>query len=172
MPDFAFLPAPLDAALEWADLCEAAYAVFRDQIRDGGLAIGGAPIKVTLKMVDGKEEGFWHVVTRDDLRAAGGPAKVLRTPDKVRASRVPWIPALITNYQADGVNWFVDLHGSGFYRHYIWCQEKQHVVVLQELKGALLLITSFVVDKDHLKYQLSKRKLAAEKAKAKAEAKK
>lgn len=88
---------------------------------------------------DGKEEIFWHVVTRKD--------KGIRKLDKPRASRIKWIKPIILNHDYEKIKMFYYFEDSGKIRLYLWAFETDFVVILQKLgHSSSYLVTSFYID--------------------------
>lgn len=91
------------------------------------------------KKKEGKEEIFWHVITRKER----GNRKL----DKYRASRIRWIKPIILNYNYHKIKMFYYLESSGKLRLYLWAFEVDFVVILQKLgASSSYLVTSFYID--------------------------
>ncbi len=91
------------------------------------------------KTKDGKEEIFWHVVTRKD--------RGTRKLDKPRASRIKWIKPIILNYGYEKIKMFYYFEDTGKTRLYLWAFEVDFVVILQKLgASSSYLVTSFYID--------------------------
>src|SRR5574337_402263 len=88
MPDSpSFLPQMLNLDGEWTATLERLYAVFSRDFKETKTHHKGLRVIYNgLIRPDGqgKEEGFWHVVSRDN-KSTGE-----RLPDYPRAKRLPW----------------------------------------------------------------------------------
>lgn len=88
---------------------------------------------------DGKEEIFWHVVTRKD--------RGRRKLDKHRACRIKWIKPIILNHTHEKIKMFYYFEDTGKVRLYLWAYEVDFVVILQKLGvKSSYLVTSFYID--------------------------
>ncbi len=100
----------------------------------------------------GKVEGFWHVITRDNA------TKTNRLIDYPRAERLSWAKPLIENPYHDEIKFFFYDEGiphKGI-RHYIWFEEGNYVVILRKRRDDYFWITAFFVD-DWKRKDLQKR---------------
>jgi len=96
----------------------------------------------------GKVEGFWHVITRDDATQSN------RLIDYPRAKRLPWAKPLMENPYHEEIQFFFYNEGSerkGI-RHYIWFKQGRYVVVLKRRKYDYYWITAFYVEEYFDKY--------------------
>ncbi len=100
---------------------------------------------------DGKEEGFWHLVTREKSGVTN------RLPEKDRARCIPWIRPIIENSHYNCVTSFRYLEGSGKERTYLWVEDEDYVVILEERRTAFTLVTSFNVDQPWKRKSLRKK---------------
>jgi len=85
IPDF--LPPILDLRGTWEEILDRLYAVFCRDFKKGAVYHNGMRIIYNGRvLLDGhdKEEGFWHVVSKED-RVSGE-----RLIDYRRAERLPW----------------------------------------------------------------------------------
>lgn len=140
-----WLPEQIDTNGTWDEILERLYAVFEDDFKNGRPRFDGLPVWWDRRCLDGDphEEGFWHLVTRDD-RATGN--RLLDTP---RAKRLRWCRATI-DHETD-VLVFDYLEGNGKTRTYLWVHQCDYVVILERAtrKGkhvAYWLVTSFFLD--------------------------
>lgn len=91
------------------------------------------------KKREGKEEIFWHVVTRKE--------RGTRKLDVPRASRIKWIKPIILNHSYDKIKLFYYFEDTGKIRLYLWAFEVDFVVILQKLgASSSYLVTSFYID--------------------------
>jgi hypothetical protein len=88
---------------------------------------------------EGKEEIFWHIVTRKHRSE--------RRLDKPRASRIKWIKPIILNHNHEKIKMFYFFEDTGKIRLYLWGFEIDFVVILQKLgASSSYLVTSFYID--------------------------
>ena len=88
-----FLPPELTDPGDWASFVAQLYPLFHDKFIASAPLHCGTKVEVTLKPGDeGKAQGFWHLVTRENTGTG------IREPDVDRAIRLPWIlkPSLIS----------------------------------------------------------------------------
>jgi len=91
------------------------------------------------KLQNGKEEIFWHVITRKDRRT--------RKLDKHRASRLKWIKPIILRHAHEKIKTFYYFEDTGKIRLYLWAFEVDFVVIMQKLGSvSSYLVTSFYID--------------------------
>jgi hypothetical protein len=89
----------------------------------------------------GKEEGFWHVITKDD-KVNG------RLIDNRRAERLHWAKPLIESEENNEIKIWEYIEGTrdkGI-RTYIWLENYQYVVILQNKKDSYYWVTAFYVE--------------------------
>ncbi|MDT8303922.1 MAG: hypothetical protein RQ760_20745 [Sedimentisphaerales bacterium] len=142
-PDFLPPMINLDGAYE--EIIEKLYTVFRKDFIENkarhlgrNVAING----VINEFSQGKVEGFWHVITRDDGN------KTNRLIDYPRAKRLPWSKPLMENPYHDEIKFFFYDEGvsrKGI-RHYICLENENYLVILKKRKYDYYWITSFYVD--------------------------
>jgi len=88
---------------------------------------------------DGKEEIFWHIVTRKN--------RGRRELDPPRAMRIKWVKSIILNHNHSEIKLFYYLEDNGKIRLYLWAYNYDFVVILQKLgNGSSYLVTSFYID--------------------------
>ena len=142
-PDF--LPPMINLDGSFEEIIERLYEVFRNdfiQNRAKHLGHDVAYNGVINKFSQGKVEGFWHVITRDDS------TKTNRLIDYHRAERLPWSKPLMENPYYDEISFFFYDEGDSRkgIRHYIWLKRYNYVVVLQRKKSHYIWVTSFYVE--------------------------
>lgn len=134
------LPAELNTDGEWEDVVERLYACFCS------IFFAEPPILAQGRLLtmdgrcldDGKQEGFWHIVSRDD--------KGVRLPDFTRARKMPWIPDMIAG-SAVGLTRWRYVEGSGKTRQYYWLEQEGYVLILEEQRNTTVLVTAYSVDR-------------------------
>jgi len=113
-----------------------------------------------------KEEGFWHLVTRDQWgwnRTTRSKEKE-RLPELNRAGRLPWARPII-DHECDDVVFVWDFEEEtrdrSTVRTYAWLREHDYVVILERQakeKGDIyMLVTSFLVEHESKRRDLQSR---------------
>lgn len=106
---------------------------------------------------DGKgyEEGFWHLIARDDIRTSQ------RLFDPRRAERLPWCGPAISNYQDSAVKSWDYREASSRVNTYVWLEALDYVVILRKKDfrkyRVAFLITAYHVDGPSTRNRLSKK---------------
>lgn len=153
MSDEGFLP-PIKI-LEWAkydQLIDEQYDVFCKDFILNIVQFSSKPIIVKPQPTyDGKEDCFWHVVTREF--EPGNP----READGERAVRVHWIRPLIDNHTNSIVTYFTSPTAKDRIRHYFWLKEDTYLIILEETPKRLHIVTAYMVDKKYMKEDLEKK---------------
>jgi hypothetical protein len=157
-PPPAWLPPHIPFSGDWSAFVTALYAVFSRDFKTSFPWFQGRPVWHNRRVFpdgDGKEEGFWHLVTREQWIFDQRSRKKIkeRLPELDRAGRVPWARPII-EHPADPqmLVWeFEDETKRGpAVRTYVWLQPHDYVVVLErqakERGDIYQLITSFWVD--------------------------
>lgn len=152
-PDF--LPPMINLDGSYEEIIERLYQIFRkDFIEDRAKHLGR---NVTFNRIidefsQGKVEGFWHVITRDDA------TKSNRLIDYRRAERLSWAKTLMESPYHNEIKFF--FYDEGYsrkgIRHYIWLVDYNYIVILQRKKSYYIWVTAFYVD--HWKKKYLKRK--------------
>lgn len=154
----AWLPAAIPFAGDWRNFVETLYAIFSRDFKGRWPQFRSRPVWHDRRVFDdgdGKEEGFWHLVTRDqwvwDSRTRRNEKE--RLPELDRAGRVPWARPIIEHETDVAVlAWdFEEATKRGTtVRTYVWLTKYDYVVILERQakeKGDIFqLITSFLVD--------------------------
>lgn len=142
-----WLPEIIEVNGSWSDVITRLYDIFRTDFVLGRPNYDGLPIWWDQRKLDGdsREEGFWHLVTKDD-RESGE-----RLPDFPRAKRLPWCRATIEMNAPPDVLVFDYEEGKGKIRRYLWVHECDYLVVLEKRRRngkdrAYSLVTAFYLD--------------------------
>jgi len=148
-PDF--LPPMINLDGSYEEIIERLYAVFRKDFIENRAKHLGRDVAfngVINEFNQGKVEGFWHVITRDNSN------KTNRLIDYRRAERLPWSKPLMENPHHKEIKFFFYDEGvsrKGI-RHYIWFENGTYLVILKRRKYDYYWITSFHVDDWRRKY--------------------
>jgi hypothetical protein len=153
-PDF--LPPILDLRGTWEEILERLYAVFDRDFKRGAVYHRGMRILYNNRILpDGsnKEEGFWHVISKED-RGNGE-----RLIDYRRAERLPWARPTMESPERGEIKVLDYDHGIKDIgvRRYIWLAEYDYVLIFQKKKKSLFWITAYHVDSERGRRDLSRR---------------
>ena len=123
------------------------YGVFRHDLIDQRVQFQGLPVVLDNRIRDNREEGFWHLITRQDQPVGR------RDIDYKRAKRLPWIRPLIEGHpHPDILAWEADEpNGKGkvVHKHYFWYDQGKYLIVLWKQPGNYFLATAFYVNEGH-----------------------
>ncbi|MCB5195705.1 hypothetical protein [Deefgea salmonis] len=150
------LSAPLNLGqVEATQICEFLYQLFhRDFVACRTMLNRTIYIDPQSQRQDeGKENTFWHLITRDherQVRVDGRYQTVKeRLTDYRRAERIEWVKQIIANHTDPAVRIFYhqETNQKRNIRLYLWAYENDFVVILQKLgRSSSFLVTSFYVD--------------------------
>jgi hypothetical protein len=142
-----WLPELIDTNGSWDEILGRLYAVFEKDIKNGKPCLNGRQVwwDRRCKGGDSHEEGFWHLVTREDKKTK---ERLLDTP---RAKRLQWCRAVIANSDAVEVTAFDYIEGDGTRRTYLWGKSFDYVVILESTPtrnfgDVYRLVTAYVLD--------------------------
>ncbi len=141
----SFLPPLLNLDGEWADILDRLYRVFSRDFKETQTYHRGLKIFYDGKIKDdgqGKEEGFWHVVTKKDENTGE------RHPDYGRAKRLSWAKPLMESPEISEIKVWQCNTGMGRkrIRTYIWLEKYDYVIILQQNKQTFYWVTAYYVD--------------------------
>lgn len=145
------LPSFVDVNGEWEDVCSRLYSVFSNTFKPAPLPyLFGKPVAFDKRCLssDGLEEGFWHVISRNE--------KGKRIFDPERSRRLSWIDPML-NVKLPQLLRFKYEEGDGTVKYYLWLKEEKYVVIFAERKNVMILVTAFYIDKTWLENDLEKR---------------
>ena len=156
------LPEKLDLSGTTQENLEKLYGVFRSDLIDRRVVFQELQVVLDNRMREGYEEGFWHLVTRQDQPVGR------RDIDYKRAKRLPWIRPLIGGHpHGDILAWEADEpnnRGLVVRKHYFWYDQGQYLIVLWKKPANYFLATAFYVNEGENriryreKYQKAKKK--------------
>ena len=152
----SFLPAMLNLDGQWEDILERLYEVFaRDFKRAKTFHRGLRVIYNSAIKPDGqsKEEGFWHVVSKDDQDTGE------RLIDYPRAKRLPWAKPLMESPERSEIKVWQYQEGTSDkgIRTYIWLPEYDYILILQRKKNLLFWITAYYLESERARQGLQKK---------------
>lgn len=155
----AWLTAIMPFHGDWTPFVAALYAVFSADFKSRTLRFRGRPVwhngRVEPDDPYGYEEGFWHLITRDEW--VYSPIKRCkekeRLPDIERARHLPWgRPTIEHESEPELLVWdFEEETRRGkVVRTYLWLKDFDYAVILErqsrEKGDIFMLITTFLVD--------------------------
>jgi hypothetical protein len=128
------------------------YIIFKNDFLLRSLTFGKSVVKVNRQIkFDQKEESFWHLITRQD-KNHGERCLEIR-----RAERLPWIRPMIINYTTQFIKYWRHLEDNNLIRHYLWLEQMDYIVILEEKRMHMFLVTAFCVDTDWTRKNLLKK---------------
>jgi hypothetical protein len=154
----AWLPPRIPFAGDWRVFVEALYLVFTKDFKGCWPRFRTFPVWHDRRVFDdgdGKEEGFWHLVQKDQwiYNTKTRRKEKERLPEFERAGRLPWARPIIDHENAVEVTvWDYDNETpkGKVVRTYIWLKDHDYVVILERQKkdkgDVFMLITSFYLD--------------------------
>ena len=141
-----FLPEKLEFKGNWDKYLKKLYGVFEHDFKRHTATHQGLPIDFTRKVLadgDGKEEGFWHVVSIFDESSGN------RVIDFDRANRLPWARPTFESPTRTEIKVFDYDHGSkdiGI-RRYVWLEDYDYALILKRRGNKYFWVTAFYVKK-------------------------
>lgn len=131
-----------DSGGDWNVYAEALYESFLNDFRRSrpnfrGLSVGA----LREPMSEGKDSGFWHLVSEGRLEDE-------RTPDMRRCERIAWPKASMENSEEDEVLGWENERG-GDQRILLWVPDAEYLVVLAQRRTYFLLKTAYPVTQAH-----------------------
>lgn len=154
----AWLPPFIPFGGDWRTFVGALHIIFTRDFKNRWPRFRTFPVwhdRRVLPDGDGKEEGFWHLVTRDQMvynRQTRRNEKE-RLPELDRAGRLPWAKPIIEHETAvEMLAWDFDeaTRWGTVVRTYVWLKDHDYVVVLERQKkdkgDVFMLVTSFLLD--------------------------
>lgn len=136
-------PNKLDLDGAFDDVINRLYSVFKTDIKSSHIRFNNMPIIFDDRYVDSiYEEGFWHLITRDDNQS--------RLIDYKRAKRLPWIKPIILHHNIQEIlKWeeiAIDKRGQKVNKTYLWYRQGKYMVILKEIPKRYFLTTAFYVN--------------------------
>ena len=150
----SLLPETIRFSGDWDAFVALAYRIFKYDFLDSAPSFHGQCVSVNRSKKDGSqlEEGFWHLITRDDKKLKE------RLPDFPRAERITWVRSIIENHLTAGMDCWRYLEGNGRVRYYLYARTVDYLVILEESHKSFFLVTGFYVDSDWKRRELESKK--------------
>jgi len=139
----SFLPPMLNLDGEWPAILDRLYAVFVRDFKQTKTHHKGLRVFYNGSIMpdgQGKEEGFWHVVSRKDMNTGE------RLPDYPRAKRLPWAKSIMESQERPEIKVWQYKEGSSDsgIRTYLWLEKIRLFAYLAEEEKRLLLGSGFL----------------------------
>jgi len=141
----SFLPPLLDLDGAWDGILSRLYGVFEKDFKESQTYHRGVKV-IYNGMIkadgSGKEEGFWHVVSRLDYNTGE------RLIDYPRAKRLPWAKPLMESPENPEIKVWQYQEGAADkgLRTYIWLEDYNYALILQKKKKVFYWVTAFYVE--------------------------
>jgi hypothetical protein len=138
------LPGLLDCAGHCRDIADRLHAQFEQDFRNG--PVYHRAVVVYHNRTEGTlgyEEGFWHMVTRED-KLQGGK----RFFEHKRAAKLAWAKPLLESAAHERIRiWDYDTGNrrKGI-RTFLWLEDWDYVVILKRIGRPFMLVTAYDVD--------------------------
>ena len=137
---------PIDG--EFDSVVEKLYKVFFRDFRSNRPSFQGMQIWWDQKLSEEDrrkyEEGFWHLITKEDQRTGE------RLISPRRAERIAWCAAIISNHEDPAVRVWKGRKGRKGDRVFLWLHEHDYVVIFKELQmrrgPVMFLLTAYFID--------------------------
>lgn len=141
----SFLPPMLNLDGQWDTVLSRLYAIFVKDFKESQTCHRGIKViyNSTIKADGlGKEEGFWHVVSKFD----GNTGE--RLIDYPRAKRLPWAKPLMESPERLEIKVWQYKEGTADkgLRTYIWLEDYKYALILQRKRKVFYWVTAFYVE--------------------------
>lgn len=153
IPDF--LPDLLNLNGEHNEIIEYLYSIFRRDFIECITEYNLLPVKYDSNILpngQGKEEGFWHLITKEN-KIIGG-----RFFDNHRARHLHWIKLLLVNSEREGIYTFKYDYGNSAkgIRTFIWLKNYGYVIVMREFRRSCMIITAYPIEYDNYRKDIQR----------------
>jgi hypothetical protein len=143
-----WLPPALCWNPNWEAFLAELYECFERDFKQGKRPMyGGKPIVFDKTMENGKENGFWHIISQTDRHTND------RLPEPRRCERITWVRPIIEH--ADDITVSVFTDGG---KTLMWLEEENYMVVLVEKPKWVVLVSSYCTDRRHTREKLAKKR--------------
>jgi len=141
----SFLPPMLNLDGDWDNILMRLYDVFTRDFKKSQTYHRHIKVIYNNTVKDdglGKEEGFWHVVSRFDEDTNE------RLIDYPRAKRLPWAKPLMESTERPEIKVWQYKEGTADkgLRTYIWLENHRYALILQRKKNVFYWVTTFYVE--------------------------
>jgi hypothetical protein len=146
LPPLICLP---DCGGNWDRYVEALYRHFKRDFVDTHPSFRGVRVSFMRRPMDqGKVATFWHLISEGEVESE-------RLPDLRRCERIRWPRAIIEHPDDASIKvWENERRGDT--RICLWLESEEYLVVLGKHKDYRLLLTAYLVRKEHSKRKLQR----------------
>jgi hypothetical protein len=143
---------------EWDIVLTRLYSIFDSDFKKGKPSLNKMPVWWDNRVEEGDkyEEGFWHLISRNDQRTKE------RLFDTRRAERLPWCCPMLCHADDHAVIMW-DYQEGRRLRTYVWLKDYDYVAVLerrrQRIGEVAFLITAYHIDGPSQKKSLERKYL-------------
>jgi hypothetical protein len=135
---------------DWDRFFSDSYSIFCADFKNSTTLFYGKRIVYDNRVVyDGKEEGFWHIISRFDY------GQNERLPDLRRCERTPWVKTIIENSQDPAVQVWQNRRNRQV-RTLLYLEEADYLITLAEKPHITTLITAYIVDSQRAKQTIKR----------------
>lgn len=104
----------------------------------------------------GKDNNFWHIITKKEYRNTTDLNK--RPPYIRRCERIRWPRAIIENVPNQHIYVWNELDSNSVnVREHLWLRNFDYIVVLVDKKSYYFFLTAYYVDSEHARQNLQRR---------------
>lgn len=151
-----WLPEIISINGEWDTALDNLYTIFKTDFVQGQPTLNGIPIWWDNRKTDGKyEEGFWHLITKEDFSSKE------RLFDSRRAERLCWCVPTILNSKDNAVKIWDYEEAPRRVRTYVWLEQLDYLIILEKRKNrnvtVLFLVTAYYVEGESTKKKLEEK---------------
>ncbi len=150
-----FLPPTLNLDTERDRTLAMLYDVFKRDFKETQTYHRGKSVRYNSKIGDasGKEEGFWHIVSKYDISSGE------RLIDYPRAKRLPWAKPLMESDEREEIVVWQYKEGASDkgLRTYIWLENYDYLLILQLRKQVYYWVTAFYIESNWKKRDLRRK---------------
>ena len=133
----------------WDRFLAELYGVFYRDFRSARPLFRGRAVVHDTAISEGKEEGFWHVISEVN-RDTG-----VRNIGLHRCERLAWVRAIVEHADDPAVSVWSNTRGT-HKRVLLWLEYMDYLVVLEERPRVFVLITAYCTDSERTRRKLRK----------------
>ena len=138
----------------WEQYLEVIYAIFERDFKASNPFFQGRPVVHDSIMENGKEATFWHLISTFDEGTND------RIPDLRRCERMGWPRPVIEHHAESAISVWKNVRkrpdSKEQTRVLIWFEELDYIVVMTEMRQAMILVTAYLTDYPHTRRKLRK----------------
>ena len=153
----AWLPVPLKFTGDWDKFLAEVYAVFERDFKRSRPTFEDRQVIHSTTLEYGKEATFWHLTSTYDR------GEKERIPDLRRCERISWPRPIIENHTETVISVWKNVRKSRNSKAYkahtrvlLWFEDLDYLLVLEEWKQVMILVTAYLTDYPHTCRKLRK----------------